>query len=60
MLAYQNMAHGQKTFAVKKSNEYTMQVLYRMGFRWPVTSADYMRRFIKALYGLGFFDFNGK
>lgn len=60
MLAYQNMAHGQKTFAVKKSNEYTMQVLYRMGFRWPVTSADYMRRFIKALYGLGFFDFNEK
>ena len=60
MLAYQNMAHGQKTFAVKKSNEYTMQVLYRMGFRWPVTSDDYMRRFIKALYGLGFFDFNGK
>lgn len=56
MIAYQNMAHGQKTFAVAKSNAYTMQVLYRMGFMWPVTSFDYMKRFINALRGLGFFD----
>lgn len=58
MIAYQNMAHGKKVFAVAKSNEYTMQVLYRMGFRWPVTSIDYMKRFINALRGLGFFDFS--
>lgn len=58
MLAYQNMAHGQKIFTVGKSNKYTMQVLYRMGFHWPVTSLDYMKRFISALRGLGFFDFN--
>ena len=56
MIAYQNMAHGQKTFPVGKSNAYTMQVLYRMGFIWPVTSLDYMKRFINALRGLGFFD----
>ena len=56
MIAYQNMAHGQKTFIVGKSNTYTMQVLYRMGFVWPVTSLDYMKRFINALRGLGFFD----
>lgn len=56
MIAYQNMAHGQKVYPVAKSNTYTMQVLYRMGFRWPVTSLDYMKRFINALCGLGFFD----
>lgn len=56
MIAYQNMAHGQKTFTVGKSNAYTMQVLYRMGFKWPVTSLDFMKRFINALRGLGFFD----
>ena len=56
MIAYQNMAHGQKTFTVGKSNTYTMQVLYRMGFVWPVTSLDYMKRFINALRGLGFFN----
>ncbi|MGN0469465.1 MAG: amino acid adenylation domain-containing protein [Acutalibacteraceae bacterium] len=57
MIAYQNMAHGQKIFVVSKSNKYTMQILYRMGFRWTVTSLDYMKRFIQALKGLGFFDF---
>lgn len=56
MIAYQNMARGQKTFSVGKSNRFTMQVLYRMGFIWPVTSLDYMKRFINALRGLGFFD----
>ena len=56
MIAYQNLAHGQKVYTVEKSNKYTMQVLYRMGFRWPVTSHDYMKRFIKVLQYLGFFD----
>lgn len=56
MIAYENMAHGQTTFTVAKSNDYTMQVLYRLGFRWPVTSLDYMKRFLTALYTLGFFD----
>ena len=55
-LAYQNMAHGQKAFAVGKNNAYTMQVLYRMGFKWPVTSLDFMKRFIGALSGLGYFN----
>lgn len=56
MIAYQNLAHGQKVYTVEKSNKYTMQVLYRMGFRWPVTSHDYMKRFIKVMQYLGFFD----
>ena len=56
IIVYQNMAHGPKTYVVGKSNAYTMQVLYRMGFTWPVTSVDYMKRFINALRGLGFFD----
>ncbi|MGN1195437.1 MAG: amino acid adenylation domain-containing protein, partial [Acutalibacteraceae bacterium] len=58
MIAYQNLAHGQQVYTVEKNNKYTMQVLYRMGFRWPETSHDYMKRFIKVLKDLGFFDFN--
>jgi len=34
------------------SNAYTIQVLYRLGFRWPVTGAEYITRFTKHLYGL--------
>jgi hypothetical protein len=31
LLAYQDMAHGQKTTDVKRDNDYTTQVLYRLG-----------------------------
>ena len=38
------------------SREYTLQVLYRLGIAWPVTSWDYLQRFMRALNGLGYFD----
>ena len=38
------------------SREYTLQVLYRLGMAWPVTSWDYLRRFMRVLDGLGYFD----
>ena len=56
LLAYQNMAKGQKSSDVMRQNAYTMQVLYRLGFSWSVTSWDYVDRFINAIEGLGFFD----
>ena len=40
---------------VARHNSYTMQVLYRMGWSWPVTTWDYVGRFLNALKGLGFF-----
>ena len=56
LVAYQDMAHGQRAVSVPPSNEYTTQVLYRMGFRWSVTSWDYVERFLTAIDGLGFFE----
>jgi thioester reductase-like protein len=56
LLAYENMAHGQKTSDVKRSNDYTTQVLFRLGFSWSTTSMDYVERMLKAIAGLGFFD----
>ena len=56
LLAYQNMAKGKKSSDVLRQNAYTMQVLYRLGFSWSVTSWDYVDRFITAIEGLGFFD----
>ena len=55
VIAYQ-MGSGRKTYGVAKSNVQTMQVLYREGFRWPVTSERFMKQFLFALEGLGFFD----
>jgi len=56
LLAYQDMAHGKKTGDVKRNNDYTTQVLYRLGFNWSQTSSDYVERMLGAIGGLGFFD----
>ena len=50
------MAHGQKTADVKRDNNYTTQVLYRLGFAWSPTSWDYVERMLTAIGTLGFFD----
>ena len=34
----------------------TLQILYRMGFSWPIASWDFFRRFMGVLNGLSFFD----
>ena len=54
-MAYERI-DGRKVYSVSKSNEYTMQVLYRLGFCWPVTSLDYIKQFLVALKTLGYFD----
>ena len=56
LLAYKDMAHGQKTADVKRDNDYTTQVLYRLGFSWSPTSWDYVERMLTAIGGFGFFD----
>ena len=47
------MAHGQKTADVRRDNDCTTQVLYRLGFSWSPTSWDYVERMLS---GFGFFD----
>lgn len=56
LLAYQNMTNGQKSADVLRSNHYTMQVLYRLGYSWSPTSWDYVDRFFTAIASLGYFD----
>ena len=56
LLAYQDMAHGQKTADVKRDNDYTTQVLYRLGFAWSPTSWDYVERMLTTIGGFGFFE----
>ncbi len=56
LLAYQDMAHGQKATDVTRDNDYTTQVLYRLGFAWSPTSWDYVERMLTAIGGFGFFE----
>ena len=56
LLACKDMAHGQKTADVQRDNDYTTQVLFRLGFAWSPTSWDYVERMLTAIGGFGFFD----
>jgi thioester reductase-like protein len=55
LIAYQNMAQGKAAFPVAAKNDYTTQVLLRLGWRWPETDSEYLRKFLTGLMGLGFF-----
>ena len=56
LLAYKDMAHGQKAAMVDRQNAYTSQVLHRLGFYWSTTSWDYDQQMLQAIAGFGFFD----
>ncbi|NLY40407.1 MAG: AMP-binding protein [Desulfovibrionales bacterium] len=56
LIAYSNMAGNRRASSLESTNTYTTQMLYRLGFTWPVPGQGYLGRFMGALSGLGFFD----
>ncbi len=56
LMAYASNANERERKMLPMDRHYTLQVLYRMGFVWPITSWDYFRKFVGALSGLGYFD----
>ena len=54
LMAY-NMGTGHKTRWIESTNNYTTQVLYRLGFQWPSTDADYVHRFVDTIIGFNYF-----
>lgn len=56
LMAYAYGAGERERVSLNMNREYTLQVLYRLGLDWPVTSWDYLRRFMHMLNGLGYFD----
>ncbi|MBR0146322.1 MAG: hypothetical protein IJM25_06665 [Eubacterium sp.] len=59
LIAYTTGAGERERQILTMDSEYTLQVLYRLGFIWPITSGDYFRRFMVMLNGLGFFKETG-
>jgi len=55
LMAY-DMGTGHKTRWIEAANDYTTQVLYRIGFQWPPTAADYVHRFVDTIVGFGYFN----
>ena len=56
IMAYMPAPGGRESVRLTRQCGYTMQVLYRLGFAWPVTTWDYIERFVSALSGLGYFE----
>ena len=40
---------------IESINDFTTQVLYRLGFQWPPTAADYVHRFVDTIVGFDYF-----
>lgn len=40
---------------IESTNNYTTQVLYRLGFQWPPTAAAYVHRFVDTIVGFDYF-----
>ena len=55
LMAYKLSGTRQVRF-IESTNDYTTQVLYRLGFQWPTTAADYVHRFVDTIVGFGFFN----
>lgn len=56
MVAYEDMAHGQKVAIIERDNRYTCAVLHRLGFHWSDTSSEYILQMLKQIAAFGFFE----
>jgi hypothetical protein len=54
LLTYSSSDHHVHTF-IKTDNSFTIKALYRLGYKWPITDEDYLRRMIESLDTLGYF-----
>jgi amino acid adenylation domain-containing protein/thioester reductase-like protein len=50
------MGKGKGRALVPVINDYTIQALYRLGYKWPLISDEYLEMFIEYLKDMSFFD----
>lgn len=43
-------------YTIDYNNNFTSDILYRLGYRWPITDSSYLKKVIIALETMGFFD----
>ena len=59
LIAYQASDKNTVEFDIGYDNTFTVKVLYRLGFKWPIIDARYLDQTFEALETLGFFDIDG-
>lgn len=56
LIAYLSGDTENKIYWIDASSKFTTEILYRLAYKWPIISDEYMKQAIKALDGLSFFD----
>ena len=51
------MGKGKGRALVPVTNNYTIQIMYRLGYKWPLISDEYIAMFIEYLKEMNFFDY---
>ena len=59
LIAYQASDKNTVEFDSNNDNTFTVKVLYRLGFKWPIIDERYLDQMFEALETLGFFDVDG-
>lgn len=55
LIAYKNHESSVDRRMLDASIQYTTEALFRLDFKWPITSPEYLNKMISALEGLGMF-----
>jgi len=55
LLAYKSNKN-EKRFFINTDNSFTLEVLYRLGFVWPLPDSEYLTKLINSLIDLDFFE----
>lgn len=55
LIAYASREEEQ-IYTIGYTNQFTTEVLYRMGYKWPITDDRYLENAIDVLDKLGFFE----
>jgi len=56
LLAYESNPGSDVISPIPPANNHTMQILFRLGFRWNMTSWNYVDKFLQQINGLKFFE----
>jgi len=55
LIAY-NLDDEDRRYEIPADNRFTVEVLYRLDYKWPITDDAYMENAIRTLDQMGFFD----
>lgn len=60
IIAYTDTDSHQHLAYLASEQRFTTNMLFRRGYKWPITSDSYLHKMIASIDGLGFFEIDQK